>query len=75
MAGSWFYLMMLVAITLPLWTSVGAIEVAIILMDLLTAVFWGQVPSVVYPIIFLLNVFAIAKGVLFRPFSPSVGGT
>jgi hypothetical protein len=73
--ASWFYLMMLMALMLPLWTSVGAIEVAIILMDILLAVFWGSIPSVVYPIVFLLNVFAFTKALLFRPFSPSVGGT
>lgn len=75
MMESWFYLMLLIGITLPMWTAIGAIEVAIICLDMLVALFWGNVPAVTYPLILLLNVFMLVKAVFYRPLYPNIGGS
>jgi hypothetical protein len=72
MAENWFWFIMLVAVTLPLWEAVGVLEVGVVLADILLAIFYGAVPVVVYPILFLLNIIVFAKLLFFKPIAPAV---
>lgn len=72
MPGNWFWFIMLVGLTVAIWEAVGAIEVAVIMADILMAIFWGKLPAAVYPIIFLTNVFVFAKALFFKPIAPQI---
>lgn len=68
--GNWFWAMVLIGIMVSLWESVGALEVAVVLADILLAIFYGAVPVVVYPLIFLVNIFVFGKALFFKPVAP-----
>lgn len=72
MTGNWFWAILLAGIVAALWESVGVIEVGIVLADILAAIFYGSLPVVVYPTLFLLNIIVFGKSLFFKPLAPSL---
>jgi hypothetical protein len=70
--GNWFWLMILLGITVSLWEATGTMVTSIILADILSVIFYGSLPVIIYPTLFLLNIIAFASSLFFKPIAPQI---
>lgn len=72
--SNWFYVIILLTITVPLAIGVGNISVGVLLMDLFILIFgyYNLLPPRFYPFAAILNIIVIASGYFHKPFAPKL---
>lgn len=70
MTGNWFYAFIVMGIVIPLWLVTQQLIVAVLVLDMLLVTFYGYVPEIIYPYVALMNVFAFAHTIFYKPMAP-----
>jgi hypothetical protein len=72
MTASWFYLIMLATVFMTFMVSIQQFTLATLAVNFAVAVFPEKIPAVAWPFIGLLNIFAIAVTLFYKPLSPAL---